>query len=243
MKLSIVVPCYNEAGNIPLIIERFSEVIKRNDQVEILLVDNGSTDDSQKIMKTEIEKSGYSHFQIVHVKNNLGYGFGILEGLKSASGDILSWTHADMQTDPCDLITAFDLYQSSENKEIIVKGKRKNRPFLDAFFTWGMQMISSFYLGVYLDDINAQPKLFSRRFFEEKILNKAPYDFSLDLFLLYCAKSNQFQLKEIPVYFAKRIHGEAKGGGSFKTKFKLIKRTMAYIRELSLKVKTGEYSH
>ena len=43
MKLSIVVPCYNEADNIPLILERFDEVIK-TDEVEVILVNNGSTD-------------------------------------------------------------------------------------------------------------------------------------------------------------------------------------------------------
>lgn len=41
MKLSIVVPCYNEENNIPLILEKFNEVIKRDD-IEVLLVNNGS---------------------------------------------------------------------------------------------------------------------------------------------------------------------------------------------------------
>lgn len=45
MKLSIVVPCYNEADNIPLILERFNEVINNN-EVEVVLVNNGSTDNS-----------------------------------------------------------------------------------------------------------------------------------------------------------------------------------------------------
>ncbi|MEA2020027.1 MAG: glycosyltransferase, partial [Campylobacterota bacterium] len=48
MKLSIVVPCYNEERNIPLILEKFQSVINRDD-VEVLLVNNGSTDNSQTI--------------------------------------------------------------------------------------------------------------------------------------------------------------------------------------------------
>ena len=50
MKLSIVVPCYNESENIPLILNRFADVIKRDD-VEVVLVDNGSTDDSAAIIE------------------------------------------------------------------------------------------------------------------------------------------------------------------------------------------------
>ena len=46
MKLSIVVPCYDEAENIPLILKRFGEVIKRDD-IEVILVDNGSRDSSE----------------------------------------------------------------------------------------------------------------------------------------------------------------------------------------------------
>ena len=49
MKLSIVVPCYNEEQNIPLILNRFGEIIERED-IEVILVDNGSTDDSALVL-------------------------------------------------------------------------------------------------------------------------------------------------------------------------------------------------
>lgn len=51
MKLSIVVPCYDEAENIPLILKRFSDVITRDD-VEVVLVDNGSTDHSPEVLRS-----------------------------------------------------------------------------------------------------------------------------------------------------------------------------------------------
>lgn len=49
MKLSIVVPCYNEEENIPLILERFGEIMTRDD-IEVILVDNGSTDNSAQVL-------------------------------------------------------------------------------------------------------------------------------------------------------------------------------------------------
>ena len=93
-------------------------------------------------------------------------------------------------------------------------------------------MIASVALKTYLDDINAQPKIFSKNFYNKFIKNRAPYDFSLDLFLLYTAKKNGLKIKEIEVNFAKRIHGEAKGGGSWRTRVKLMKRTLIYIFKL-----------
>lgn len=242
--LSIVIPCYNEAGNIPLIIGRLTDIVGKRKDIEVILVNNGSTDNSSKIFETELNACKLDCFRIADIKKNQGYGYGILQGLKEAKGDVIAWTHADMQTDPNDVLIAFDRYKeitentnNNEENKIFIKGKRKNRKALDAFFTWGMQMVAWFALKTYLDDINAQPKMFSREFYETYVADDAPHDFSLDLYVLYKAKKNGYKTIEIPVDFAKRIHGEAKGGGgSWKNRIKLIKRTFAYIFELKQKI-------
>ncbi|MFK5949592.1 MAG: glycosyltransferase family 2 protein, partial [Methylococcales bacterium] len=110
MKLSIVVPCYNEAKNIPLILKRFDEVIDRDD-ISVILVDNGSTDNSDIVLNELLPD--YSFARKVTVKENIGYGFGILSGLNSCDSEYLGWTHADMQTDPMDVIKALDIIESS----------------------------------------------------------------------------------------------------------------------------------
>lgn len=232
MKLSIVIPCYNEEKNIPLIFARLRETLERRDDVEILLVDNGSRDHSAQVFKDELSKTNDARFRLVTVPVNQGYGYGILQGLAAATGEVLSWTHADMQTDPKDVLTAFAVWQTRQPQDLIVKGKRKNRALLETFFTFGMQLVASAALGVILDDINAQPKLFSRCFYEKCLKADAPHDFSLDLFLLYKAQKEGVTVETVPVFFAKRQHGQAKGGGSWKTRIKLIRRTFAYIFEL-----------
>ncbi|MFT0893006.1 glycosyltransferase family 2 protein [Pseudochelatococcus sp. G4_1912] len=230
MKLSIVIPCYNEALNIPLIVARLREITVGRSDVEVLLVDNGSRDDSAAVLQRELQ--GDSVVRAVTVPVNQGYGYGILQGLEAATGDVLAWTHADMQTDPRDVLVAFDLYKQHAGEKIIVKGNRRNRRLLEAFFTFGMQLVASAALGVRLDDVNAQPKLFSRAFYQEFMTARAPHDFSLDLYMLYQARTHGYRILEVPVFFAKRLHGEAKGGGNWKTRIKLIRRTFAYIFEL-----------
>ena len=65
----------------------------------------------------------YESFFVVSVKNNKGYGHGILAGLKVAKGEIIGWTHADLQTDPIDVLKGLDLFHNSPNPEFLfIKG-------------------------------------------------------------------------------------------------------------------------
>ncbi len=72
-----------------------------------------------------------------------------------------------------------------------------------------MSLISSIMLKVRLSDVNAQPKVFSRKFYG--LMTKPPLDFSLDLYALHLAKKQGFKVHIIPVIFSKRLYGEAKG--------------------------------
>ncbi|MBX3103282.1 MAG: glycosyltransferase family 2 protein, partial [Bacteroidetes bacterium] len=98
--LTVVIPCYNEALNIPLLLRRFAEKIDRDD-VELLLVNNGSKDNSAEVLAAELPKYPFARTHLVPV--NQGYGYGILSGLAQTTAPYIGWTHADMQTDPYDL--------------------------------------------------------------------------------------------------------------------------------------------
>ena len=230
MKLSIVVPCYNEEKNISLILKRFDEVIKRDD-VEVILVNNGSTDNSAQVLEELLPQ--YSFARTVYVEINQGYGYGIVQGLKACTGEFIGWTHADMQTDPADLMKALSIIEkNNDDKKLFVKGNRKGRPLFDQFFTSGMSLFETIYMGVKLYDVNAQPNVFSREFFES--WKNPPKDFSLDLYVLYMAQKTGLDVKRFDVGFPERIHGESHwNNGSFKAKWKFIKRTL----EFSVKLK------
>lgn len=238
MTLSLVIPCYNEEGNIPLIFNRLRETLGTRQDVEIILVNNGSRDRSADIFASELERAADARFRLANVPVNQGYGYGLLKGLEAASGDVLSWTHADMQTDPGDVLKAYELWLNAGQEKLIVKGARRNRRLMESFFTFGMQMAAFYALGVWMDDINAQPKLFPRSFYESYLRRDPPHDFSLDLYLLYQAKINGYRVAVVPVHFGKRLHGEAKGGGSWRTRIKLIRRTFAYIFQMRCKLRS-----
>lgn len=232
MKLSIVVPCYNEEENIPLILERFNDVINRDD-VEVVLVDNGSTDCSAEVFDKLLPR--YSFARMVKVPVNQGYGYGILQGLKECRGEYIGWTHADMQTDPADVLKALDLIEE-EKGLVFVKGNRKGRPLFDVFFTVGMSVFETCYLHEKLYDINAQPNIFPKVFYQG--WENPPHDFSLDLYALYMARKKGLKVVRFAVEFPERVHGSSKWNTGLAAKWKFIKRTM----DFSVKLKKNIYN-
>lgn len=228
--LTLVIPCFNEEKNIPLILERLSPVMKRID-VKVLLVNNGSTDGSQEVLNLLIPK--YTFAESLRIEKNQGYGFGILAGLRIADGKYIGWTHADMQTDPLDMIRGLEILEKSPNPLTYVKGARKRRPLADQFFTFGMSIFESLYMRAFLWDINAQPNIFPKSFFDKWM--DPPSDFSLDLYAYYQAKRLGYKVVRFPVIFPPRIHGHSSWNTGLKSKWKFIKRTF----EFSLKLKKG----
>ena len=229
--LSIIIPCFNESASLPLLINTCKESICDKYNIEYVFVNNGSSDDSLLILNNLSFQNDKCLSKVVNVSINIGYGNGIIQGIKQSSGNIIAWTHADMQTHPKDVIEAFLLnYNSLSDNTTIVKGNRINRNIFDTAFTFGMTLFTSFILKIHLSDINAQPKIFNRKFFND--LRNIPKDFSIDLFLLYQAKMNGLKIITYPVLFNKRYGGESKGGGTLFGKYKLIKRTLKYILHL-----------
>jgi len=225
--LSIIFPCYNEEKNIPLIVESLSDLSSRND-IEIILVNNGSIDGSAEILE---ELSQDNKFRVITVEENQGYGFGILQGLKAAKGEFLGWMHADMQTDPKDLLKAIDIIENNNlSKKLYIKGSRKKRKLFDNIFSIAMGIYESLYLGSLLWEINAQPNIFHRSFYDS--WEKPPYDFSLDLYVYYLAKKKNLTVKRFDVIFPDRVYGSSSWNHSFSDRISFIKRTLSYSKML-----------
>jgi glycosyltransferase involved in cell wall biosynthesis len=222
MRLSLVIPCYNEAANLPLLLARCANVAIPG-RIEVVLVDNGSTDDSPRVLAENLPR--HPGCRSIRVERNQGYGYGILQGLKAAEGRILGWTHADMQTDPVDAKRGLEFFGDAGD-DVFVKGRRHGRPASDVVFTLGMSLFETVLLRTPLNDINAQPTMFSRRFFESWV--EPPHDFSLDLYAYYTARRAGLQIRRFPVRFGDRAHGVSHWNVNWTAKWKFIRRTVDY---------------
>ena len=232
MKFSLIIPCYNESANLPLLLDRCKALAAKPD-VEVILVDNGSTDDTPAVLLNLIPS--YIGCRAVRVEKNRGYGFGIISGLKAANGEILGWTHADMQTDPQDALHGLELFDQY-GLEIFVKGQRYGRPLADVAFTVGMSAFETMLLRKPLWDINAQPTMFSRRFFES--WDVAPDDFALDLYAYYQAQTQVLKVKRFPVKFGERAYGVSHWNVNWAAKWKFIRRTIDFSLQLKKSIAT-----
>lgn len=233
-ELSIVLPCYNESRNIPIIVERLSRY-RPEVNFELILVNNGSTDDTEKVLKRLMES--HENIRVVTIGKNIGYGHGIMSGLKASRADLVVYSHADIQTPPEDTIKAFKIIKGNNIdkgiESVLVKGRRINRREEEQFLSDAFTKIAYLMLGYKINDINGQPKLFHRELIDK--LTHPPLDFSFDLYVMYKALQNGYEIKIFPVDFGLRLHGESRWASSPMKKYKTILGYLKNILFISLR--------
>jgi glycosyltransferase involved in cell wall biosynthesis len=225
MKLSLVIPCYNEGAGLPGLLLRLKALSVEREDVEIILVDNGSSDAAVGLIQSASD--GNKAIVPVRVEKNQGYGYGVLQGLKAARGEYLGWTHADMQTDPMDALRALRILERENIPErVYLKGARCARPIADQVFTVGMSALESLLFRRLLWDINAQPNIFHRSFYER--WQNPPYDFSLDLYAYVAALRSGLHILRFPVLFTDREYGTSHWNFNPLAKLGHIRRILEY---------------
>lgn len=238
-RLSVVLPCYNEGAGLAELVERWAAVGAGLD-LEVVLVENGSSDDSRAIMDNLARRHGF--LRIVAIDDNQGYGHGIATGLAAASGTWVGWSHADLQTDPADVIQAYRLLRASpEPRKTLVKGVRTGRGMAERIITWGMQAVATVLLRRFLHEINAQPKVFHRNLLG--CLTNPPPDFNFDVYALYRARRAGWRLVTIPVRFPPRRHGQSNWAATWASKWRTIRRSFAFMFRLGAGIWPEEPRH
>ena len=109
MNVSLVIPCYNEEGNIEQLVRNCSEYLS-NPAHQLILVNNGSSDKTED--KIDLF-SNQKNITKINVKKNIGFGFGVISGLQESKGSLLIYTHADEECDMNDILREIELYNSS----------------------------------------------------------------------------------------------------------------------------------
>lgn len=203
---SLVIPCYNESKNISFLLKKYSFFLKKVTN-EIILVNNGSIDDTYKVFKKVKNKN----INFVTLKKNTGFGNGLIRGINNAKGKYIIYSHADLELDPNDVKKSIILFNKkkfiNKNDKILVKGlrinKRKNNwSFLDIIFSNGLTVFSSLLFFKKLVDIHGIPVIFPKVMLKK--IKYLPKDFSIDLAIYLFAKKNNFKIFRQKVNFNKK---------------------------------------
>ena len=206
-KLSIIIPVFNEKGTVEEIIKRAIAAPVINYEKEIIVVDDGSTDGAEKILKSLKEKHNF--LLLCHPKN-LGKGAAIKTGLKKVTGDFVLIQDADLEYEPNDyqdLLSALD-----QNSPVVYGsrnlGKTKRGYF---FFFLGGRFLTAFLnimFGSNLTDINTGYKLFRTDIIKNINLESNGFEFCEEV-TAKILKSG-YSIKEIPIHYYPRKFSEGK---------------------------------
>ena len=108
MKLSVIVPCHNEAESLPYFVKALQAVAPKLDlELEVLFINDGSTDATLKILR-QLNQTAPATFHYLSFSRNFGKEAAIYAGLQAATGDLVSLMDADLQ-DPPELL--LEMYQ------------------------------------------------------------------------------------------------------------------------------------
>lgn len=232
-EFELVIPCYNEEHSLKELLSRAVSAAHllgvSAKEFQLVLVNNGSHDGTQAKLH-ELQQTEFgSWFRSVHLKENEGYGGGIIRGLESTTAPIVGWTHADLQCDPGDALRAYRKLQNNQNIQL-VKGQRRGRAFGDRVFTWVFEFLARLILKTRVKEINAQPKIFRHGLLPH--LTSAPKDFAFDLYVLVVAEKVGWTTDTISVLFPKRTHGLSKWAYGVVSRYRTIRNMILYMWSL-----------
>lgn len=134
MKLSFVIPCYNEESNVNLIHDEIAKIFSPLYKYEIIFVNDGSSDNTLKSLK-EILKNSKTKIKVINFSRNFGKEAAIYAGLKEAKGDYISLIDADMQQDPKYVMEMVSFLDKNEEYDSVAmyQDKRKEGKVLTLF--------------------------------------------------------------------------------------------------------------
>jgi glycosyltransferase involved in cell wall biosynthesis len=230
----LVVPAYNESKNLEALIQRTVASAEQAgfgaEDFRFIVVNNGSGDDSSKVLSALKDGSLGRWFEVVDVPVNKGYGYGIWQGLQSTRSEYVGWSHADLQCDPANAFKALEQLRASGAQKMVVKGSRVGRSKKEIFVSRVFEFMANVILGLGVKELNAQPKVFRRELLLH--LSNPPWTFAFDLYVLYTAKRNGYLIREFEVLFPARIHGFSNWSASFFRRYRTILRMIIYMFEL-----------
>lgn len=162
MQISVVIPLYNEAESLPELVSWIDSVMKKNlFSYELVMVDDGSTDDSWEVIK-QLKRS-FDSIKGIRFKRNYGKSAALNEGFLAASGDVVITMDADLQDSPDEIPELYRMIV--EDKYDLVSGWKKKRydPISKTLPTKLYNAVTRRISGIKLHDFNCGLKAYDRK--------------------------------------------------------------------------------
>lgn len=231
--LSIVIPCYNEGFKlVDNIIKVNNYMDKLNIDYEIIVVNDGSRDNTYEILTENISK--FKNTRIETYSINRGKGYAIKTGLLAAKGEIIAYMDADLSTDLKAIEDALSLLNEYDYDLIIgnrrgENSKEENKNFLRKLLSWGCHLVTKIFTGIDFIDTQCGFKMMKSNVAKEFANKQTIERFAFDIEYLYIALLKKYSVAELSV-----IWKDDKD-----SKVKVVRDTMRFMRDL-IKIRSNK---
>jgi glycosyltransferase involved in cell wall biosynthesis len=206
MKISVIIPVYNEVESINELYKQLLKALQEFSRYEIIFIDDGSSDGSVETIKklSELDNS----INLIQFHRNYGKSAALAEGFKHAKGNYIVTMDADLQDDPKEIS---NLINKLEEGFDLVSGWKKDRkdPLSKRLPSKLFNFVTRLFTGVNIHDFNCGLKIYRKAVVKTLELYGGRHRY-----IPAMAGQKKFKVTEIIVNHRPRIYGETKYGGS-----------------------------
>lgn len=214
MKLSIIIPLYNEHLNIITVLEQLKAIRLPEflSGVEYVIVDDCSTDDSVEVVTRFIQEK--PEFLLLKHEQNKGKGAAVRFGIEQSSGDVFLVQDSDLELSPSDIPAMLDAMKTLDVE--FINGSRYlpgiARPLASYKRYWGNRIftnLTSILINVKLTDMACGYKLVHKKLYQQISLKENRFGFEAEL-IIKALRIKRNNIAEVPVKYFPRNSGEGK---------------------------------
>lgn len=202
IKLSIIVPCYNEEKRFNAGFEHFQSFIRRSRfDCELILVNDGSKDNTLKLMKSQLDKS--KTIKIASYTKNKGKGFAISKGVEIARGEIILFSDIDHSVD---VSTVNSFFKYFSNADVVIGSRRlknskllKRQKPLRELLGKGFTLLVKILIDWQIKDATCGFKAFKKQAAKKLFKKISIYNWAFDAEILFLCKKYKIKVAQAPV--------------------------------------------
>jgi len=204
--LSVVAAAYNEAENLPQLVQEITESVSTlNKKYEVIIVNDGSTDETRTVLLKLMKQ--YSELRVMSLKQRARQSAALEAGLRNSRGEFIATLDADLQNNPADIPPMLELVTSGKCDMVNGWRARRNDPWLRLVSTRVANFVRNKLTREHIHDSACGLKVFRRECIAEiKFFN------GIHRFLPTLVKMEGYRVLEVPVNHRPRVAGQAKYG-------------------------------